>query len=85
MGTYLIITAAALACGMIILLIRSPGVSKKFIAGAATGFAALAAIDLTSSFTGIFLAVSGWSIAISAVLGLPGVVSMLLLKIIWKV
>jgi hypothetical protein len=85
METYLIITAAVLACGVILMIIRSPGFFKKFIGCAASGFAALAVVDLTSSLTGTFIAVSGWSIAAAGFLGLPGVVSMLVIKFIWQV
>jgi len=85
MRTYLIIAAAVIACGIIIAIIRSPGAFKRFVACAATGFAALAAVDLTSTVTGVFIAVSGWSIAVAGLLGLPGVVSMLLVKFIWQI
>lgn len=85
MQTYIIIAAAALACGIIIVILRNPGIFKKFIGSAVAGFAALAAINLTASMTGVGLAISVWSIAVAGVLGLPGVVSMLLLKIFWKV
>lgn len=85
MQTYLIITAAVLACGVILMMIRTPGFFKKFIGCAASGFAGLALVDLTSSFTGAFIAVSGWSIAIAGFLGLPGVISMLVVKFIWQV
>jgi hypothetical protein len=85
MQTYLIIAAAAIACGIIIMLIRSPGAFKRLIACAATGFAALAVVDLASTLTGVFVALSGWSIAVAGLLGLPGVVSMLLIKVIWQV
>ena len=83
--TYLVIAASALACGLIILMIRTPGFFKRFFASAATGFAVLAAIDLTSAATGIFIAVSGWTIAVAAFLGLPGVISLLLIKAIWHI
>jgi inhibitor of the pro-sigma K processing machinery len=85
MYTYIIIAAAALACGIIIVIIRNPDLLKKFIGSAVAGFAALAAINLTASLTGVGLAVSVWSIAAAGLLGLPGVVSMLMLKIFWGV
>jgi hypothetical protein len=85
METYLIIAGAAIACGVIIMIMRSPGVAKKIFTGAATGMAALAAVDLTSSLTGVFIAVNGWSIAAAGLLGIPGVISMLLLKLIWQI
>jgi inhibitor of the pro-sigma K processing machinery len=85
MHTYIIIAVAALACGIIIVVIRNPDVLKKFIGSAVAGFAALAAINLTASLTGVGLAVSVWSIAAAGLLGLPGVVSMLMLKIFWGI
>lgn len=85
METYLIIAAAVIACGIIVAILRSPGFLKKFLGCAAAGFAALAAVDLTSSLTGVFIALSGWTIAATVLLGLPGVVSMLLIKIIWQI
>lgn len=85
MQTYLIIAGAAVVCGILIVLIRSPGAFKRFVGCAAAGFAALAAVDLTSAFTGVFIAVSGWSLAVAGLLGLPGVVSMLVVKMLWKV
>lgn len=85
MQTYLIIAAAVIACGIIIAILRSPSVFKKFIGCAAAGLAALAAVDLTSSITGVFIAVSGWTIAAAGLLGLPGVVSMLIIKIIFNI
>ncbi|CDZ23834.1 putative membrane protein [[Clostridium] cellulosi] len=85
METYLIIAAVALLCGIAIAIIRNPGILKKIIASSATGLMTLAVIDLTYAFTGIYIAVSVWTLAVAALLGLPGVISLLFLKIIWNI
>lgn len=85
MRTYIIVAAVALACGLIIVALRNPGTLKKIFGSAAAGFAALAAVNLSASVTGVGLAVSVWTIAVSGLLGLPGVISMLILKIFWKI
>lgn len=85
MRTYIIITAAVLACGLIIVMLRNPGLLKKIAGSAAVGLATLAAINLSSSLTGVCLAVSAWTIMVAGVLGLPGVISLLLIKIFWRV
>lgn len=85
MRTYIIVAAAALVCGLIIVALRTPGTLKKIIGSAAVGFAALAAVNLSASVTGVGLAISGWTIAVAGFLGLPGVISMLFLKMIWKI
>lgn len=85
MRTYIIVAAAALACGLIIAVLRNPGIFKKIFGSAAAGFAALAVVNLSATVTGVGLAVSVWTIAVAGILGLPGVISMLLLKIFWKI
>ncbi len=84
MRTYWIIAGAALACGLIIAILRKPGFFKRFAASSAVGLSTLAVLHLTEAYTGIGLAFSGWTIAAAGLLGLPGVVSMLALQIIWK-
>lgn len=83
METYLMISGAVLICGVFVCIIRNPGILKKITASAVTGIMALAVVDLTTGFTGISLAVSVWTVATAVILGLPGVVSLLFLKIIW--
>jgi len=85
MDTYTVIAVAALGVGVMIALLRRPGVFKRIIGAAALGFGALAIVNLTSSMTGVGLAVSTWTIAVAGILGLPGVASMILLKIFWQI
>lgn len=82
MDTYVIIAICAVAIGLIIALLRSPGLFKKMVGSAAAGFAGFGLINILSSFTGVGLAISGWNIAIAGLLGLPGVISLLVVKAI---
>lgn len=85
METYLIIAAAAFGCGIVILLLRNPAALKRFAASAAGGLAAFAAVDLTGTLTGITLVPNLWTVCAAIILGLPGVVTMLFLKLIFSV
>lgn len=82
MKQYIILAAAACAVGVLILLIRAPGAAKKALAGAAGGLAAFGAVNLTGMLTGVSLAANLWTIGVSLVLGIPGVVGMMFLKLI---
>lgn len=82
MDTYIIIAASAVAIGVIIALLRTPGLFKKMAGSAAAGFACFGLINVLSSVTGVGLAVSGWNLAIAGLLGLPGVISLLVVKAI---
>lgn len=47
------------------------------------GVAAFALIDLTSKFSGVYIPVNYYTVGSSAALGLPGVICLLLLRIIF--
>lgn len=85
METYIIIAAAAVAIGVIIAVLRSPGFFKKFVGSAAAGLAALGIVNLTSAFTGVCVTVSWCNIIVAAVLGLPGVISLLIIKSVFGI
>lgn len=76
-----IVTAAA---GMVILfaMIKSKHIVKSLLLSSLQGLAALFAVNLVGEFIGIRLAVNWFSLAVSAVGGLPGVIFMLLCRII---
>ena len=57
---------------------------KKFMISAIMGILSICAVNLTATFTGISLPISRLSIAAGAILGIPGVISMLMLKLIIK-
>lgn len=46
--------------------------------GAVSGLGALAVVDILSKFTGVFIPLNVWTVSSSAALGIPGVISLLL-------
>ena len=57
---------------------------KKIMISALMGILSICAINLTTVLTGVSLPVSRLSIAAGAILGIPGVISMLMLKLVIK-
>lgn len=55
---------------------------KNFLISALLGFIALALVNLCSLYTGVALPVSRLSIAVSGLLGIPGVTLMVILNAI---
>ncbi len=55
---------------------------KQFLVSAMLGFLALALVNLCSAYTGVFLPVSRLSVAVSGLLGIPGVTLMVILNAI---
>lgn len=53
---------------------------KSFLFSGALGFLALAAVNLTGQYTGVFLAVNRLTLASSGLLGVPGVTLMVILN-----
>lgn len=47
------------------------------------GIIAIAVIDITSKFSGVYIPVNPYTVGTGAIFGLPGTVSLLLLKIIF--
>ncbi|WOC33236.1 MULTISPECIES: pro-sigmaK processing inhibitor BofA family protein [Caproicibacterium] len=70
-------SAALLAAG------KSPRPFVTAAGSVVTGLAALFAVSLTSSFTGVSLPISPISMGVSAFLGIPGVTVLLLLNLIF--
>lgn len=54
---------------------------KNFILSAIFGLTSLLAINLTAVYTGIELVVSKLSLLTAAVLGIPGVITMLIMNV----
>ena len=55
---------------------------KSFFASALLGLLALALVNLTSEYTGVWLAVNRLSLAASSALGVPGVTLLVVLNTI---
>lgn len=55
---------------------------KKFLLSAVLGFLALAAVNLCAGYTDVSIPVSRLSIAVSGLLGVPGVTLLVLLGLV---
>ena len=78
---------AVIAVGAVALLIFAAKTRKPFktlILNAFMGIAVMAVIDLTAKFTGVHIPVNQYTVAGSAVFGIPAVCGFLILPIIFK-
>nr|WP_317412304.1 pro-sigmaK processing inhibitor BofA family protein [uncultured Solibaculum sp.] len=68
--------------GLIILaaMVRTGKPIGAFLKSSVQGILLMIAVNLTSSFTGIALAVNGLSLGFACLAGVPGVISLLLLN-----
>ena len=55
---------------------------KTLLINALLGIAALAAVDIISKFTGIYIHINQWSVGTSGILGIPGVLGLVVLKLL---
>lgn len=78
-----VLFAAAVGAVIIFVLTKKHGFSALLL-NALGGTAALFAVNITGLLTGIQLAVNRWSLAVGAMLGVPGVASMLVLDVLFK-
>lgn len=70
------------AFALLLALLRRRALLKGLLFMAASGLGALAAVNLTGVYTGISIALNPVSVTAAGVLGIPGVVSMLALRLI---
>ena len=69
------------AFALLILHIKSHKLLKSIILNASLGLAAIAIINLTQKFTGVFVPINWWTIGGSGVFGLPYVCGIILLLV----
>ena len=82
--TVLVIVAAAAALAITVFAVTERrGFSALFL-NALGGMAALVAVNRTGLASGIQLSVNRWSLGAGALLGVPGVISMLILDTVFK-
>ena len=80
--------AGLMAAGAVCLLVvarcaaHSPHPVRSLLAGALCGIGALAALALLAPWTGVQLPLNRFTGFVAAVLGLPGVISLLLLNLL---
>lgn len=74
-----------LALFLLVLYAKTGKPVRAFLGTAVPGALSLAVINYTSFFTGVGLAVNVFTLFAAVFLGLPGVISVFLLKLLWGV
>lgn len=80
----LIVFSAAAALAITVFAVTNRRGFSALILNAIGGMAALFAVNIAGLATGIQLCVNRWSLGTGALLGVPGVISMLVLDIVFK-
>lgn len=87
--TFPLVTAVCIAVisvlGVVTALRRSERPFLRALASAGCGVAALGAVDLLAAYTGVSIAVNYATAFVAVVLGAPGVVCMLVLRLLMLV
>ena len=87
MAVKIILIAGAVICALAIFIaaIKTKKVIRTLLLSAVMGIVALVAVTLSGNFTGVSLAINPWTVLCSATAGIPGVVLMLVIKMIWMI
>ncbi len=78
------IVGAAVALAVIVALFRSGKPVRGLVGSSAQGICALAAVNVAGAFTGVSLGLNLLTTLTCVVLGIPGVVTLLFLKLIFN-
>lgn len=81
----LLVVGAALSIWLLIALFRSGKPVRSLMGSALQGACALAAVNVTGAFTGVSLGLNWLSGVACGALGVPGVIGLLLLKVIFGI
>jgi hypothetical protein len=65
------------------MVLKSKNKIKTLLKTSLPGIASLFVVKLTGSITGVLLGINFWTLLCSLVMGIPGVILMLLMKLIW--
>ena len=79
-STVLIIVFAVYIFSLLIIAVKTNKPFKTMAGGAISGIAALTLVDITSTFTGVFIPLNMWTVGSGAVFGMPGIISLLVLN-----
>ncbi|MBR3968726.1 MAG: pro-sigmaK processing inhibitor BofA family protein [Clostridia bacterium] len=82
LGIIAIIWLSICAFVLLILHIKSHKFLKSIFLNAILGFTAIAVINLTQKFTGVFVPLNWWTVGGSGIFGLPCVCGVVLLQIL---
>lgn len=80
-----ILTGATIGAGMLAVLtvmVRTGRPVRQILTSLVEGVCAIAAVDIIGIFTGISVGISWFSVASCAAFGMPGVISMLLMRLL---
>lgn len=73
-----------LVIAVVVALFRTKRPIRSFLGSGVQGVCALAAVNIVGTFTGVSLGLNAFTGLCCAVLGIPGVISLLILKIIFN-
>ena len=76
----LVVVGLAVSAAIMVVLVRSGKPVRGLLSSAIQGLAALVVVNITGAFTGVSLGLGPFSGGVAAVLGIPGVISMVLVK-----
>ena len=83
MNAYFITAGIISGTCILLFVFKSPKGGRSFFLSALQGVAALFAVNLSGMITGVTLALNYWTAGVSALLGLPGVICMLIMNIVF--
>lgn len=78
---YFIILIVIYTCILAVLSFKSGKMTKTLLLSVFSGLAVFTLVNILSSFTGVDIAVNGWTLGSSAVFGIPGVLGLLVLRL----
>lgn len=81
--TILLIIAAVVCAIIFIALIRSGQFLRSLLFSIISGNAALFVVGYLGAFTGVVLSVNAFTVGVASLLGIPGVLTMLVLKLLF--
>ena len=85
MDTIVILAVASVVCVGLIVMLRNTGAWKSLAVNGLGGLAAFGVVNLTGLATGISLVPNLWTIGSAALLGIPGIVGLMFIKLILHV
>lgn len=78
-----IVCAVIAGLAIIVAAVKSHRARHYLLISALVGIAGLIIASITGSFTGFGLPINLWTLICSAALSLPGVILMIILKLVW--
>lgn len=69
---------------VLILILRSKRLVKAALGSMVSGSLALVLVNLLTGITGVALAYNVWTVGTAVLLGVPGVILMLVLNVMWR-